>query len=239
MPPGLTNSALPALGCLHVRTLPFQVGITFTRSQPSNALPVGVLIGSICSTFAFFPQSPEVGKALDRTTLCHRSMVSRSRVEFAQKAAALPALRPRESAHCSSRAQQNRHQALASRLPRVEGGGALVALQLLQLGKDWCHQLHLSLKYSLSHLEEILFVVDKFILYYTTYLWSVSSDVIQKCCQGECKSLCRGDPLEISSYPNTIHRNQQFSLPTHLAERSLANSSGNVALERPRCRPSR
>ena len=69
-------------------------------------------------------------------------MVSRSRVEFAQKAAALPALRPRESAHCSSRAQQNRHQALASRLPRVElqleleGGGALVALQLLQLGKD-------------------------------------------------------------------------------------------------------
>ena len=92
MPPGLTNSALLALGCLHVRTLPFQVGITFTRSQPSNALPVGVLIGSICSTFACFPQSPEVGKALDRTTLCHRSMVSRSWVEFAQKAAALPAL---------------------------------------------------------------------------------------------------------------------------------------------------
>ena len=55
--------------------------------------------------------------------------------EFAKETALPATLDAGEPAHRPGRPQQHRHQALARRLPGVEGGRALVALQLLQLGK--------------------------------------------------------------------------------------------------------
>ena len=67
MPPGLTNSALPALGCLHVRSLPFQTKITWFsiifNITAHTALPVCVIACvdhiwyNFSITSAFFPST--------------------------------------------------------------------------------------------------------------------------------------------------------------------------------------
>ena len=86
--------------------------------------------------------------------MSHRAHVLRFWEEFAKETALPATLDAGEPAHRPGRPQQHRHQALARRLPGVEGGRALVALQLLQLGKHRCQELHLTLKNSFRHLEK-------------------------------------------------------------------------------------